>query len=196
MTVVVESSFMGDFKIGDNICYNLRVLKTLYRAQETAPLITRHIFVKPIVVNIASVLEAVLHDFHMRIRNNTREGVANLVTDAMDYIRGLKRIDELAQYIDSARKHDLFDDGPTFYDDLHELRKARNRVHIQNLKKYLPKDEASLFNSILQRKAERLLERTLRVMEIRYSRGPQFAYVGNFELPWEPHFPMETDIPF
>lgn len=194
MAVVINSSFIGDFKVGDNICYNLRTLKAQYRAQAAAH--DKSEFVKPIVLLIAAVLEAVLHDFHARIRHHTAEGVANLVWETVHYVQMLKKIDEFEKYIESAKKHDLFDQGPAFYSDLHELRKIRNRIHIQNLKKHQPRDEALVFTSRCQQMAEKLLERTMRVMAGKYSRGPKYAHVSDFELPWDAHFPEDRDIPF
>jgi hypothetical protein len=76
---------------------------------------------KPIILLLVSIIEAVLHDLHRRIKTFTIEGVQNLATSAGDYIR-LKKIDEFEKYIASAKKHDLFnlaDSG--FYQQLDEL---------------------------------------------------------------------------
>lgn len=188
-----KSSFIGNFKVGDNIVYNLSVLKTLYDAKG---LVTdesqKSHLIKPKVLIIASICEAILYDFfNVRIKTFTKEGVESLASTVIDYIRGLTGLDEFAKYIDQAKKHDLFNfkgtDGEDFYDALHDLRKSRNRIHIQNTKLYEPKDEAELFSNEELVAAEKILEAMIRHMEVNHKRK-EMNYVADFELPWEAHF--------
>jgi hypothetical protein len=86
---------------------------------------------KPIIILLVSIIEAVLHDFHGRIRKFTYEGVVNLPSEIILYVRS-KMMDDLEKYIASARKHDLFGaQDAAFYNLLDELRRLRNRIHIQ-----------------------------------------------------------------
>lgn len=78
---------------------------------------------------------------------------------------------------------------PRFYDRLDDLRRLRNRVHIQNVKKDFEPDDYDAFNEERKRLAERALEKTLRTMSAKYSRGDNYHYVADFELPWNEHFP-------
>lgn len=186
--VTINSSFMGDFKLGDNICYNLKVLRTLYHLRRLGDARQRLHLRKPIIVLNVSIIEAVLYDFHKRIRTFTYEGVANLSANAIAYIQG-KRIDELERYIASAKKHDFFDQGQTdFYDALDELRKIRNRVHIQNTKQHFEPDDHAAFSEPRLTLSERCLELVMRTMAKKYAR-PKHNFVADFELPWDAHFP-------
>ena len=74
---------------------------------------------KPIIIIIASICEAILYDFYLRIRTLTKEGAKNLDSDIIDQIR--------AENIDKSRK-------------------LRNRVHIQNKKKHFEPDENVAFS--------------------------------------------------
>ncbi|MDX3969273.1 MAG: hypothetical protein QHD01_22135 [Bradyrhizobium sp.] len=187
--VTINSNFIGNFKLGDNICFNLAVLKTLYDCRAAGNAQQRLHLQKPIIVLNTSIIEAVLCDFHDRVRTFTREGVANLAADVVAYIQG-KQIDELEKYIASARKHDFFDQRDSaFYDSLDELRKLRNRVHIQNKKGHFEPDDQVAFNAARLVLSERALEVVLRTMARKFPR-PQHNFVQPFELPWNAHFPQ------
>ncbi len=183
----VKANFIGSFKAGDNINHNLRVLALLYSYFEEGNDNDKRLLCKPIILIIVSITEAVLHDFHGRIRAFTKEGVGTLTKDVIDHIRG-KHIDELGKYVASAQKHDFFDMKDTeFYNRLDDLRKLRNRIHIQNIKNAFEPDEYIAFNEKRKIIAEKVLEKTLKTMSEKHSRN--FAgYVEDFELPWEEHF--------
>jgi len=125
----------------------------------------------------------------MRLRTYTSEGVRNIAQKVIDYIRA-KKIDEFGKYITSAKKHDFFDaEDSTFYEVLGSLRKLRNRIHIQNSKKHFEPDEEEAFNHNRQIKAEKALEKVLKIMSAKYSRNEALTdYVTDFELPWNEHF--------
>ncbi len=186
----VSSGFIGSFKLGDNINHNLRVLELLYRTQSTADPTDARLLQKPIIITIASICEAVLYDLHFRIRWYTAEGVQNIAKSVMDHVR-TKNIDEFEKYIASARKHDLLeDDGFGVYDALEELRKLRNRIHIQNKKGHFEADERNAFTQARQKQAERCLEKVLKLLATKYARdASKQGYVDDFQLPWDEHFP-------
>lgn len=195
----VDSGFIGDFKTGDNINYNLKLLELLYRIFSRSSSSEKQLLYKPIIILIISVIEAVLHDFHKRISLFTLEGVQNLASKIINYIR-LKadNIDELSKYIDSARKHDLMDaSNPDFYVKLDLLRKVRNRVHIQNAKAQLEPDDRNVFTEDRKILAEQILEQILKVMSAKYPRPASVSnFVHPFILPWEEHIPtppLEAD---
>jgi len=187
---VIQSHFMGSFKLGDNINHNLRVLILLYEFQsQLLDIRQKQVLCKPIIIFIASICEAVLADLHMRIRVYTFEGVKNVAENVMAYIRS-KKIDEFDKYIASARKHDFFDAGDTsFYEALDKLRKLRNRIHIQNDKRHFEPDEYNAFTPSRQELAERVLEKVMKTMLAKYSRDREhYACVADFQLPWDEHF--------
>jgi hypothetical protein len=185
--VTIKSKFMGDFKVGDNINHNLDVLGLLYRHYGEADEKEKRLLCKPIILLLVSIIEAVLYDLHMRIKVFTVEGVKNLTASAADYIR-LKKIDEFEKYIASAKKHDLFDSVDSgFYQQLDNLRKLRNRIHIQNTKNDFERNEYDAFNSDRKEMAEKALEKTLRTMDKKFAR--EHDHVDEFKLPWDAHFP-------
>jgi hypothetical protein len=184
---IVDSSFIGDFSLGDNINHNLRVATLLYEHFATADTDKKRLLCKPIILTLVSVTEAMLHDLHVRIRTFTIEGVLNIPSEIVDYVRG-KRIDELEKYIASARKHNLFDaNDSTFYDSLDQLRRLRNRIHIQNTKGDFEEKEYNAFTDARKTLAEKVLEKTAKTMASKYPRDKH--YVDPFEFPWKEHFP-------
>lgn len=132
---IVNSGFIGEFKTGDNIIYNLSCLGVLYSAQNSALSSGAQLFSKPITITMVSIIEALLHDLFYRIKNHTNEGVQNIAAKVLEDVRS-KTLDQLETYIAAARKHDLLGAaGTDLYEKLDEIRKVRNRIHIQNVKK-------------------------------------------------------------
>jgi len=173
---------MGSFKTGDNINHNLRILGLLYRYFEEANVHDRKLLCKPIIILNASIVEAVLHDFHMRVRSYTAEGVANVTRDITNYIRG-KKISKFEKYIVSAEKHDLFNANHIgLYQALFELCRLRNRIHIQEIKHFNP-DESNVFTEKKKILSEKCLELVMKMMEAKFPRQGR-RYVDDFELPW------------
>lgn len=118
---------MGNFKIGDNINYNLKILTLLYgyfnKTKTTDE--QKKLLCKPITI---------LYDFYSKISTLTKEGVKNIKNNTLISIRG-KRIDQLEKYIANTKKHNFFDSNNNeIYKNLDLLRRTRNRIHIQNTK--------------------------------------------------------------
>lgn len=185
----IKANFIGSFKLGDNINHNLRILKFLYSIFYKEDDNNKRLLCKPIIIIMASIVEAILHDFHNRIRSYTKEGVSSLTNEVISYIRGKNIKDEFEKYIESARTHDFFDARDTkFYDALHGLRKLRNRIHIQNRKNSYEPDEYVAFNEKRKVITEKLLEKTVKTMNERHHRAFS-GFVEDFEFPWEEHYP-------
>lgn len=184
----VDSSFIGIFKLGDNIVHNLEVLSLLYEQQVSSTHEQNSHLCKPIILLNASICEAILYDFHFRINKFTREGVQNIDEDVVEYIRD-KHIDEFEKYISSARKHDLFEASDSdFYQELDDLRKLRNRIHIQNTKNHFEPDDAEAFNMDRQQTSERILEKLAKTMALKYRRKDSVPKcVEDFKFPWCEH---------
>ncbi len=185
----VKSDFMGNFKVGDNINYNLKILSLLYDFQSNSTEGKKVLLNKPIIIIIASICEVILYDLHIRITCHTIEGVRNITQSIINIIRS-KKIDEFNKYIACAKKHDFFDANDSqLYEDLDTLRKLRNRIHIQNLKNHFEPDEEKTFTYAHKIMAEKTLEKVLKQMLAKYSRAQGLTgYVNNFELPWQEHF--------
>jgi hypothetical protein len=183
----VSSGFIGNFKLGDNINHTLDALSLLYETQRAGE--SPSLLCKPIIILVGSICEAVLYDLLcVRIKHHTVEGVKNIAKDVVNRIRG-SHIDEFGKYIASVRKHDLLKDVE-LYESLDELRKLRNRIHIQNTKAHFDPDDGKTFTSARQREAEKTLEKVIKTMARDYPRkGHCQGYVGDFRLPWKAHFP-------
>ena len=180
-----SSGFIGDFKLGDNIVHNLAILRELYATQSSGPATTANLLRKPIIVWIGTIAEAILYDLYVvKISKFTSEGVPNIPSDVLEEIRD-KTIDEFAKYIDNARSKKLVGEEPQIYNNLDELRRLRNRVHIQNTKGHFERDDGNTFTDARQRAAERTLEELISVMVARYLRSNSKHCVEELQLPWE-----------
>lgn len=185
----VNSSFIGEFKSGDNIVYNLSILEALYDAYDSTPSRKRVFLTKPIVLQIACVVEAVLVDLALRMLLNTREGVDSLPPATLVKVRKQveKSRDRLTfrRLISILAKSNVFNEDPSFYARLVELSKLRNRVHISNRTRMEPLNEGVLFRDHVKVNAERLCEELVRKMVTDFSRGKYFTYVEPFRFPWD-----------
>lgn len=121
----IRCNFIGDFKVGDNILVSGNALCRLSATNEN------NTFNKLMVIQAGSIVEAALDQIIYRIRNHTKEGVPNIPVEDLYKIRGTK-IERFNNIIQTMQTRKLLDGlGGTIYDDLHRLRKLRNRVHIQ-----------------------------------------------------------------
>jgi hypothetical protein len=186
----INSDFINNFKLGDNIVYNISVLSTLYELREGVTGVKRQHVNKPIILIAVSIIEAAMFDFLDRVKKNTREGVSSLPANVINHFRA-KKIDKLEMYIVHFKKHSIFDDAEfDIYGILDELRKLRNRIHIQNEKKHFAQNDYDAFSNARLRKSEQCLEFTLRTFSDNHSRtSPQVVgHVVDFELPFDQHF--------
>lgn len=150
----------------------------------------KRLLCKPITLLLVSIIDAVLHDFHVRIREFTNEGVQNVAASSLESIRRMKKKEKLEKLIDTANEHSLLEPkGSEFYSRLHTLRTLRNRIHIQNIYNTPPPNEFDAFNEERKADAEKAVEKTLRIMARKYER--KHRYVPPFKLPWDTHFPND-----
>lgn len=185
----VKGNFICIFKTGHNIVYNLRVLTALYEQYERSDSYVKLLLCKPIILLNAAITEAILHDFHVRLRNNVYEGVTNITGTVMSYIQD-RKIDEFGKYIASAKKHDFFDLAQTgFYAKLDQLRMLRNRVHIQNTENKLEEFENNVFTIERKELSEAILETVAKTMAHKYARIERLHFSKNFVFPWQERFP-------
>ncbi|MGR9466328.1 hypothetical protein [Rhizobium leguminosarum] len=141
MVVEIPSNFIGDFKVGDNLVYNAGVLRSICERNDDGDLN------KLVVVQVGSILEAALGQIIYRAQNFNKEGVPNIAEGDRQEIEG-KKIDKLNNIIDVMRKYGLLDElGGGIYDELHLLRKYRNKVHIQDDNEDVPRDDEAAFTA-------------------------------------------------
>ena len=186
--ITFSSNYIGDFKVGDNIAFNLEILQELYKFQKSMDEDRKELLCKPIIIEIASIAEALLFDLYLRINNFTREGVPNISEEVLAEIR-TKTIDQFAKYISHAKSKTLLGGDSTIYDALHFLRKLRNSIHIQNINNDFERDENIVFSEKRQIESERILENLMAIMVKNYTRSNKQAhgFVRKFTLPWNSH---------
>jgi hypothetical protein len=182
----VSAKFIGDYKLGDNIAYNFEILGALYALRAGASEEQKEALRKPIIILNVSIIDAVLYDFYHKVRTLKREGVAN-ISAALVSLWQRMTVDKLAMSIDQARKHNLFAEPQAFYDQLDDLRKLRNRVHIQNEKRDFEPDDHVAFSEARLILSEQAVEKVLVKMARDHPRNHD--YVVNFVVPWNKHFP-------
>lgn len=176
----LECNIFGDFKAGDNAGYNSELLSNLVEANENGK------FNKPILLQAASLIEVAAIQIFYRAQNYNLEGVPNVSEADRQEIED-KQIDKFAVVIDNLRKYHILDGmGAEIYDDLHKLRKYRNKIHIQ-LDVNVPnvhRDEDRVFTNAKTRWAVDLNWRVLSHLAEQYSRPNHIqGFVRPLRLP-------------
>lgn len=138
--------FFWDFKRMDNVNYNFEIVEVLYDAKKQNQN-DRH-FNKPLISILLSIIECMLYDFMNRIRGFRWDSFPNITPEMIASVRGSSQTDEMKKLIDICRAENLLQisSGSTLYDDLEELNKLRNRIHIQNKYNYAHADESVAFS--------------------------------------------------
>ncbi len=141
------------------------------------------LFVQPIVIMQASICEACIYDLiETRIRRHKWEPIQSIREDVVQALRRARHQDSFKKIINIARSHNLLGNDQVFYDDLHWVRKARNRIHLQGLHN----DNDFYFDSDVLGKSEMVVEQLLKKLPAMYPRDEAYqAYVRNFEIPWD-----------
>ncbi len=178
----VSSCFIADFKIGDNINYNLKTLRVLYEIGGENAERRKHL-PKPITITLVSIVEAMLYDFIRRVQS--RESVPTLPKATLQALKA-KVYSKLTNLVAGAKTHDLFQADAEFYDQIEELRQLRNRVHIQNERNHFERDESRAFSAARQYRAEEVLEYIAKFLAANHPRKASLhGYVRDLQFPWE-----------
>ncbi|APX12432.1 hypothetical protein [Tateyamaria omphalii] len=176
----LECNIFGDFKAGDNAGYNSELLSELVEANENGR------FNKPILLQAASLIEVAAIQIFYRAQNYNLEGVPNVREADRQEIED-KQIDKFAVVIDNLRKYHILDGmSVDIYDELHKLRKYRNKIHIQ-LDVNIPgvhRDEDRVFTGARTLWAVDLNWRVLSYLAEQYSRPNNIqGFVRPLRLP-------------
>lgn len=185
MTFKIKANFIDVYKIGDNINYNLKILKELYIHYDSS--VNKRFLIKPIVIINTSIAEALLFDFiEYRIRHgNKSERIFEHLIDALLE----KKLDKFQHYIAQAEKYDFFAMKDTgFYKAMDSLRQKRNRIHIQNRPFKEPAGEYGIFDEKTKILSEKIVEKIMGTLSSRFPRREEYHFVSDFEMPWEKHF--------
>lgn len=188
---IIKNTFIGKFKIGDNVHYNIKVLKALYSSRNELPEDQKNYLEKPITVILVSICEALIYDFIDRSKYFVREGVAGLSEASLDRLRKSnawkfeKKI-KLFKELNLLKTSDA-----NIYIFLQNLANLRNRIHIQNEFNNFEADEIIAFNTQRRIEAEKMVELLMSKLSEHYPRPNHIImsqYVNDFELPWDCHF--------
>lgn len=188
----VSGSFIGKFKIGDNIHYNLKVLNILYLSLKNLPSEHQIYLEKPITVILVSICEAIIHDFiFFRSKNFTREGISGLSKKNLEVLRSSNPWN-FEKKIQLVKKLNLLNtEDQNTYTYLEKLAQLRNRIHIQNEKQNFEDDEHLVFKKIRRVEAEKMVELLMKRLLELYPRPAHITmseHVEDFKLPWKSHF--------
>ena len=178
-----STSFVRDYKTGDNIGLNIQSICALRKARETFPSGEKWKFNKPIVLMIVGVIEACLFEIVARARFNTREGVPNITQKQLAGVQRSKKggFDFLVQ---TCKQLKIL--GPIhseIYPILLELARLRDRIHIQNEHRFQPRCERKAFTDERVFRAEKCLEIVLAHLSTNYGRPA--CYAEPVDLPWQ-----------
>jgi hypothetical protein len=187
----VSNTFIGNFKIGDNIHYNLDVLRALYSSRALLPVGQKSFLEKPITVILVSICEALIYDFIGRSKLFIREGIDGLSGEDLEKLRNRNSYN-MDKKIKLIEELDLLQASePRVYEYLRKLVSLRNRIHIQNENQNLEIDERDAFTLPRRVEAEKMLELLMKRLGALYPRPLHIVmsqYVDDFELPWTAHF--------
>lgn len=122
----IVCKFVGNFEVADNIVRNGDALCKLSAANEN------RVFNKLMVIQAGSIVESALGQIIYRAQNYNREGVPNIFEEDRLAIAATT-VEKFNNIIQTMKKYKILDGlGEGIYDELHKLRKYRNKVHIQD----------------------------------------------------------------
>ncbi len=176
-------TFIWSFKKGDNILYNMEILWTLYDAKNDSPPLRKMHFNKPIMLVIVAIIECFLDDFVDRIQEHVSDKLPNVTKTEVAEFRK-KKLEKFEHYIATARKYNFFEQPKNFYTALEFLRDVRNRLHIQNTKNKLDKDEHKIFNDLNLHVAEKVFDVIFKTMMEKFPRGVSQTTFDVTPAPW------------
>jgi len=184
--------FNWNFKVGDNIKYNLDEIFYLYKIKEEFCSNTKEksFLNKHISITIVAIIEVIFHDFIVRLSEATNHFPAIIDdkkrNEIKKYINGgkihfhSKRIGikllrirnySLSQIFKILQKFELLEqkDSP-IYQTLEKVTHFRNRIHIYNWFDNFEINEKDVFTEKRLDELEKVLVYVISVMEVKYAR--------------------------
>ncbi len=186
-TVIAKGldKIIWDFKIGDNIVYNCRVLFSLENARHAARK-NHGLFIKPIIICHVAIMEAIFYDLMRRLDEGAAHFPEQLKSKQQEIkleIEKAKKVNKkgggekslkdytMRHYQEFLLKYAVFGgSNEKIYFELLDCAKLRARVHIQNKFRALPSDEAKVFTETERKTTEEILSHVLNEMVKRYPR--------------------------
>jgi len=187
------AEFIWNFKVGDNVAYNFRVLYTLYEQKRQLKEKDRYTLNKPIAVTVVSIIEALFYDLICRlgeatthfpesISQHTRVLIKNKIDKEKEWFiykdgsgkeNRYKRIKNYSfkDIIVFLKKYKLLgNEKLPIYSHLTIAAYLRNRIHIFNWFGNFEKSEVLVFDEARINKLEDLLVEIIDIMVREYSR--------------------------
>ena len=186
----ISTIFIGNLKLGDNICFNVESTQSLYKNLN----VNQPINIKPIVIINASITEALMIDFVRRVKIHTKE-FTYLDEKIRSQVRNLKSDKEKFDFktsINKFRHYNLLGAPNNFYECLQFLREIRNKVHIQST--FYRTNENEAWTKDVLTISELCVEYTLRYLSLNYPRPLKEDFVGGLSIAWNPHFSENSNI--
>lgn len=184
----IQSRFYTTFKTGDNAAYNAKILRLLYKCQKRAAPKNRPYFAKPIIIQIASIVETVMYDLRSRFVICHQEVKTQFDQSIIANIKKLDKEPKFNQLVAALTQTKIIDSEDKFVVKAISMKNLRDRVHIQNTRSKGERDEEEAFTLEKQIEAEQVLEKTLKAFEKNCSRDQSTWHVQNINLPWKPHY--------
>lgn len=187
----IDTHFIGEFKVGDNVKFNAQIISDLYAASELLDydFFEEDRLIKPKVIFNFSLIDAVLYDFHNRVYSHTSEFNyldEHIVMEirAMDsqHVRAMTTSKRIRWF----ESHCLLGKNNRIYQDLKKLLGLRNRIHIQNRFQTGNNSDQIAFSSNVLKSSEKCTEFVLKYLSANYPR--KYDYVKGIQLPWKPYF--------
>lgn len=177
-TEEIDCNFVGAFKVGDNLVFNCQLLANLVSVNQDG------LFNKFVVLQVGSILEASLAEIIYRAQKFRREGVPNISEADRREIEG-KKIDKFNTVIDVLKKYNVLDAlDAGVYEELHKLRKYRNKIHIQDYIDGVSRDEGEAFSAEICNWALDLNRRVLKHLNEHLCRPKELhGFVGPLSIP-------------
>ena len=186
----INTSFIWNYNLGDNIVFNTEILESLYCNLDVA----KPENIKPIVLISASVIEALMLDFAVRVQENKNEPL-NL---SPKKINGINRLDinerkwKFYRIVETFEEHQVLGDESNYYANVQYLRDMRNRIHIRHHSAGR-RIEWEAWTVEVRYCAEACVEYTLLYLSKNFPRCTN-TFVKDAVISWQRQFPDEKRL--
>lgn len=138
--------FIWKFKLYDNILYNLAIVDELKKAKTISE--KPELYNKMIAVQYISLIEAIVHDFAIRLAESTEHFPDNIDSKVKMKIKANVKPKEYkySELILILKKYELLGNNTKLYEYLKRFGYLRNRLRLMNWRKNFELDEVYVFN--------------------------------------------------
>jgi hypothetical protein len=197
--------FIWSYSVADNICYNFKVLFTLYEDQARSA--DPQIYNKPIIIFIVSIIECLMYDLVNRLDGATShyperipidkrvEIAARLTREKQKYEyehlnqrMTMQRVRNYSmdQLVKIFKEYEFFGSNPLAYQSLQTAVQLRNRIHILNWFGNFDRREDRTYGAREVALVERLLEGVLQSLARNYPRPSSAGQTDNWKTAMTP----------